>query len=391
MGRCYPSWWAGICLIAALFAPLHVAAVEPAKEFLDALRRQKYFDVALDYLDTLPDNPAVPIEFKQTLPYERGITLVEGARFQRDSALKDKWLDDAQRELTNYVSGQHASLLAVNARSQLGNVIVERAKSRLEKSKKQSGDAKDQLLLESRKLFEEAIAIYTGQVNTTLERLKKYPALIPQGDKLFGEREILRQEFLQAKILAVAAKEEMAEIYAPDSSEYVKLITECADGYKPIGDDYRTFLGGMYARAYQARCLQKLGKHKEALGYLTELIAQPDNSDLHPMRVVAISQAIESWSALKLYNKIVDTAYPLVDKARPDEDRTDEFMGMRVRIAKAYKQYADELKAADPRDPQSKQLLNSGRALVAKVARFRGPYQEAGRRMLAEFAGADIE
>ena len=391
MGRYFSALWAGISLAAALAVPPQVFAVEPAKAFLDALRQQRYYDVAIEYLDTLPNNPAVPIEFKQTLPYERGITLVEGARFQRDPAIKDKWLDEAQTQLTEFVSGQEANLLAVNARSQLGNVIVERAKSRLEKSKKQTGDAKNQLLLESRKLFEEAIAIYTGQVNEIRERLKQYPALIPEGDKLHAERDVLRQSFLQALVLEVAAKEEMATIYPPGSPEFTKLIEECVEGYKPIGETYRLLLGGMYAQAYQARCLQKLGKHKEALGYLSELIAQPDNNDLHDMRVLAISLAIDSWVAQKLYNKVVDTAFPIVDKARPNEDRTEEFMSMRVKIARAFKAYADELKAANPRDPQARKLLSDGRALASYVARFRGAYQEQGRRLLADFAGADIE
>src|SRR5687768_1218113 len=65
-------------------------AVDPAKQFLDGLRSRKYYEMALEYLDTIPGNPAVPVEFKQTLAYERGVTLVEGARWQRDPAIRDK-------------------------------------------------------------------------------------------------------------------------------------------------------------------------------------------------------------------------------------------------------------------------------------------------------------
>ncbi len=392
MGRCYFLLWSVAGMVASLAISSPALAVEPAKAFLDALRQQKYFEVALDYLDTLPGNPAVPIEFKETLAYERGVTLVEGARYQRDQAIKDKWLDEGQQVLTEYVNTQKASLLAVNARSQLGNVIVERAKSRLEKSKKQSGDPKNQLLTDSRKLFQEAIKIFEGQIEETRERLKQYPnTLRPEDGKVFEERTIFRTEFLAAKVLAIAAREEMAETYATDSAEYKKLIGECVEGYKLIHDDYRTLLAGMYARAYQARCLQKLGQHKDALGYFTELFAQPDNSELHHLRVLTTSLAIDSWTEQKLFKEIMDKAYPLVDKARPDEDRTDEFMGMRVRIARAYMAYIDELKAANPRDPLIKKLLNDGRALLSKAARFRGAYQEPARRLLAEFAGADIE
>lgn len=376
--------------IAASLAALPLAAVEPAKAFLDGLRQRRYYDLAIEYLDTVPDNPAVPIPFKETLAYERGVTLVEGARWQRDPAIRDKWLDEGQQVLTEFVNSQKASPLAVGARSQLANVIVERAKSRLEKSKKQVGEPKNQLLAESRKLFQDAIKIFEGQVNETREQLKKYPAsLQPNDGKPFEDRAYFRSEYLQSRMLVVAAKEEMADTYSKDSPDYTKLITECADGYKIIHDDYRTLLAGMFARAYQARCLQKLGKHKEALGYFNELLAQPDNSDLHDMRVLAASLAIDSWIADKLYKEIVEKAYPIVDKARPNEDRTDEFMEMRVKIARGFKLHADALKAENPRDPLIKQLLTKGRELVLYVARFNSPYQEQARRMLADFAGAD--
>ena len=49
------------------------------------------------------------------------------------------------------------------------------------------------------------------------------------------------------------AKEEMAETHAKGSPEYTKLITECAEGYKVIHDDYRAKVGGMFARAVMRR------------------------------------------------------------------------------------------------------------------------------------------
>ena len=61
-----------IFLMASSPAP----AVEPAREFLAALRSRKYFDEALEYLDRIAKNPAAPIELKETLLYEKGVTLV---------------------------------------------------------------------------------------------------------------------------------------------------------------------------------------------------------------------------------------------------------------------------------------------------------------------------
>src|SRR5688500_1795458 len=57
------------------------SAAEPAGQFLDALRERHYFDVALDYLEQMAASPLAPIEFKEALVYEKGITLIEASRF----------------------------------------------------------------------------------------------------------------------------------------------------------------------------------------------------------------------------------------------------------------------------------------------------------------------
>src|SRR5207247_2540728 len=84
-----------LCVFALLAASpcsaQRIFAVEPAREFLDALRDRGYYDVAIDYLNSVADNPAVPVTFKETMLYERGLTLVQGAKFQRDIAIREKW------------------------------------------------------------------------------------------------------------------------------------------------------------------------------------------------------------------------------------------------------------------------------------------------------------
>jgi len=59
-------------------------AVEPARAFLEGLRARGYYDTALEYLDQMASSPLAPTEFKEALPYERGVTLIAAARTQRD-------------------------------------------------------------------------------------------------------------------------------------------------------------------------------------------------------------------------------------------------------------------------------------------------------------------
>jgi tetratricopeptide (TPR) repeat protein len=386
-----PFLWCTLALAACGSWSLPASGVEPAKRFLDGLRERGYYDVALDYLDTAADNPAVPVQFKETLLFERGLTLVEGAPRQRDAVIREKWLSDGQRALTEFVTGQPHSPLVVNARNQLGNVIVERARLRAEESQKRTGDAKNQALAEARQLYEEARKIFEGQVADIRERLKQYPASLTEKDgKPFEERANFRKEYLQSRLLVTATGEEIADTYPAGSPERSKLLEEAAGGYQEIYEDYRTLLAGYYARLYQARCLARLGRHKEAIGFFTELLELPESPEpFYDLRVKTAETAIDSWMAEKQYGAILEKVFPVVDKARPKDDRTDEFMAMRLKVARAARAFADQIKAKTPNDPQIKALLRTGRELALYVSRLRNPYQDEARKLIAEFAGAD--
>ena len=135
----------GIVLLLSLFVAVQVSslgrvatAAEPAREFLNGLRERGYHDIALDYLAMMETSPLAPAELKEIIQYEKGVTLIEGSRAQRDQAIREKFLDDAQKLLKDFTdnprTAQHA--LANSARNQLGNLIVERARMKVERSKK---------------------------------------------------------------------------------------------------------------------------------------------------------------------------------------------------------------------------------------------------------------
>src|SRR5262245_21672897 len=153
-------WLAALCLF--VLAPLTAAAHEPAQAFLDALRDRSYFDVALDYLTSAEKDPSLPDSFKETILYEKGTTLVQGARFQRDSSLREQQLDEARKVLNEFVKAKPQHLFAVAARSQIGNVLIERARSRVEKAHKLTAAEKQPLLKQARDLYEEASKSFTA-------------------------------------------------------------------------------------------------------------------------------------------------------------------------------------------------------------------------------------
>jgi hypothetical protein len=384
----------GAAVAVATLLPVNARAVEPSQAFLDGLRERGYFDLAIEYLDAAAASRAISPQFKETLLYEKGVTLVQGARYQRDPALREQQLDEAQKILRQFIDSHGSHLLAIAARSQLGNVIVERARNQVEKAKKLSGAEKQNLHKQARAQYEEGAKVFTALVDELREKLKAYPAALDEKKdaRRIEERDRYRQDFLQGQLLAAAAREEMADALDKGSKDWIATLTTAADGYKKVYENYRTRLAGLYARMYQGRCLQKLAKHKEASALFTELLANPDSPEaFRTLKLKVMALAADSWLAQELNLEVLERAVPLVESARPSEDKTDEMMSLRVSIAKACKAYASQLKAKNARDPQIKRLLDDGRKYVTYVTRFPGEYQELARKLLPDFSAGEVE
>ena len=94
------------CALACwLILPASLAvAAEPAEAFLDALRNRGYYDMALEYLDRAQSDPLSPVGFREVIPLERGLTLVDSARREADFDVRGELLNKAQEAVQQFVS-----------------------------------------------------------------------------------------------------------------------------------------------------------------------------------------------------------------------------------------------------------------------------------------------
>ena len=140
---------------------------------------------------------------------------------QRDSALREQQLDEAQKVLDQFIKSQSTSLFAIAARSQLGNVIVERARNRAEKAKKLPPAGKQPLDKAGPELYTQGASLYgsgggtAGQAEDLSGR-----ATTKRKKPKSRRRDRYRQDFLQAQLLSAAAREEMADTLDKDSKEW---------------------------------------------------------------------------------------------------------------------------------------------------------------------------
>lgn len=367
------------------------SAAEPARDFLKGLRDRGYHDVALDYLQLMEKSPLAPIELKETMLYERGVILIEGSQVQRDQAIRESYLDEAQQLLRQFLEDRAQHPLANAARSQLGNVIVGHAQILVEQAKEGNKEAK---LKQAYQRYEEAYKVFTEQEEAVRAQLLRIPKVLDLNDKRQAQmavrRNQLRQDYLQAWLTAEAIREEMAETVPEGSEAFKKLLTDAAARYEELYTTYRLKMAGLYARMFQGRVNQRLGKLQDALGFYTELLDQPDEPDeFRVLKTKTLRMALEAWlhPSEKKYVEAIRRGSDWVKKSRPTDDRDPEWLAIRLSLAKAYKMQADEAEEGDTRT--IKQSISEARTQASFVASKRGEFQEEARQLVAALGGPD--
>jgi len=381
-------------LLLAAGAWSSLFAIEPASEFLDALRARGYHDVALDYLELMKNSPLVPVDFKEAIQYQKGLTLMEASRLQGDQALRERYLNEAQQALQQFVS-QHAVHAKANAaRSQLGNLVVERARTKVEQSRQPNAN-KQQLLADAKQLYDEAFHAFAALEESVKTQLERIPQVLDLKDKRQAEmaelRNQLRADFLQTMLLAAAIREETADTVAPDSAEYKTLLTEAAGRYEEMYKKYRLRLAGLYARMYQGRANQKIGKLKDALGYYSELLDQPDEpKEFRDLKTKTLRLAMDGWLAQQQYVEAIKWASDWVRKSGPADDVDPDWLAIRLALARAYKMQADQTDGSNQEGKRTiAQSLDEARQQAQFVAAKRSEFQDEARQMVADLGGPD--
>lgn len=195
------------------FLAVNACAEEHVREFLDGLRARSYHDVAMYYLDQMQASRLAPPEMKATILYEKSLLLIDSSRKQRDPAVRLRQLNQSQQWLQQFIQTQPESPKVNAARSQLGSLIVERARMTYEQSKK---DRKPALEKQAMTLYDQSFKVF-GELQAKVdEKLQEIPKVLNTRDRkealLIAKRKQLRADFLETELFAAAIREELADI-----------------------------------------------------------------------------------------------------------------------------------------------------------------------------------
>lgn len=371
-----------IVLVWGLMLLKPVVAEEPYQQFLDELYRRRMFDVAMTYLESLHDSRLVGEEVKLAIPYNEGLTLIEGAKYERDVPTRLDNLTRAREKLTEFVEKHPDHAFASTANLRLGDVVLIRAQANLQlaESPSKSADEKEALRKEAQSLFAEAEKVFSTAEAKFQSEYDAFPNFIDAQDKERKEAKAQVRENLILSMLSVGRViYEASKAYPPKSSEYKKHLNRAAEEFEAAFKQWRRTPAGLYARMNQGRCLQDLGDTKQALSYYGELLVQPDEPQVfRDLKAKVLQLAMECWNSEKekQYNETITKGEQWLQNTRGNEDRTPEGLAIRWRVAQAYDMRADELEDNDPQKNRDLKAALDHATVVSDVA---GDFQVAAR------------
>ncbi|MGI9518180.1 MAG: hypothetical protein ACR2NP_14085, partial [Pirellulaceae bacterium] len=377
-----------------LLLPLPLLAEEPCQEFLDALREQRMFDVAMDYLDEMEQSPLASESFRERIPLHKVAVLLDEANLIRDPLRLTSQLEQTEQVLTEFIdAGPRAELLA-EAQEQRARIFMARAGRLLKRAESDRITAaqKSELQEQARNYLTMAGDAYEEIRQRLRDELTKPED--PQNPNARNERESLRNRYVATRLQSPRVKEQIADSWGAEHPQYRELLQQAAAENLELYNKYRTRLSGIDGCLGAARCYQKLGESEKALGHLIDVFELPRGGIQTTKRREAALIAIDAWSELDLYpiNEVLARLQPVVVSLSPDYARTRSGVKIRMAFAEACKKMADRIKNDGPRDADERKrmvtLEREATRIMRGLTRTPGDHRKQAQEMLASWGNS---
>lgn len=380
-------------LVTTVFAGLVACCADaraevPIEDFLSALQRKGHFEVALSYLDRMAKSDLAPAGFADELDYRRGSVLIAHARSTRNASLKRAKLDAAENSLDRFISKHPEHPSAAVARSQLGNILVERAREKMKQAKADESSRKE-LAAEANKIYQRAFDMLTASRTAIGEQ---YKALVANRDpERKSEVEAIKEKYVQTYIAIARILFEQAETLQGRDRAYKAKLREAATAFDEVTNKYRNFGAGIYALLYEGECYQLMGDHRQALTYYKELLQnKSQNKAIRGLKARALTKSMECWMVEDLNegpDRAINQAVEWLKGIRGDEEEQTNWLELRLALAKAYKKKSEIEKKKGMAD----RAASEAKKIVSELARKRSAVQKEAQTILVALGGADLE
>jgi len=371
-----------------------VPADEPYERFLDKLRQERLFDLALAYLTELESTPGVSSKFRADVELERGVLLYQSAALLSfRSPLRGERLDAAEAALRQFLQQKREHPRRGEARLKLGNLLLTRADEAREQAKSTAAPgtatadtpAGTPEVVEAIKFYEEAHQLFESTVSElalVLEPLKGN-RVDPSDTEKVAYRDGIQQEIRQAQLLSAKSVEERGRSRAANSPEWKKDLEQALTMYSDLySKEQKKLVIRNYSLFYRSTIHATLGKADDAIDGF-QRIADAENEDvLRPLKTESITELLPLLAEQGKHEPAFDRAEKWLKGMRADERKSSETIKLQLAFAKFRMEWADKLQQAGGDERLAPRLTRDSRSELRSLLRTPGPHLEEARQLL---------
>ncbi len=379
--------------IFLLFASSGLAA-EPYETFLGKLRDEKFFDLALVYLEDIAQRRNLDPEFSQAIELEKALLQVQAADFiPSKSPLRAEKLNLAEQLLKRFVESQPNHPRCGEAKIKLGGLLQLRAQEALTSAgvwfstdaatlAQQHAEVPDAI-----RYFDEAHKLFEGTIAelSKIEESLKGDRVDPNDEKQVLYRERVRQDLREAQLHSAKAVAERGLSRATTSGEQKADLELARQMFSDLYTKEQVLLGiRFYALFYRGQILYRLGQPEDAIDGYLRIIDQQGIDALRPLQTDTVTELIRVLASEGKFEAAVDKAETWIQGLRGDEQSMAEVSDLKLEYAKLRVAWIESLKAADPSDNSIAKLQRATRDDLRSLLRQGGPNSEQVSQLLGQ-------
>ncbi len=381
------------CFCLLLFAASSYSqAQEPAKEFVQALRDNGYYDLAMQYLEGLEQSDLIDPSFRKKIPLEKAETLIQSVNKIRDPEKWETKLTQAQKLLDDYTAHTRDPESLATAQQYQANLSYRQGRVYLQRSQldRLTAQEKEVQLSSARAQLEKSLNGYLTAQETLKNILADFKVDTQNIDQSTQKRDELRRKFVAVRMMIPIIRETLSDTYT-NQAKKTEQLSLAASEFAVLWDKYRSFsknrrqaLDSCY---FAARTNFKLKKYKEALSFADELLNLPHKSNSRKIIRRAAMVALDCWNAMEPYpiNQIIASIEPHVGLLDRKNKVQPEWLRIQLELAKAYRARATEIKSNGGKSSEVSRWNKKAAVLTRTVSRSASPVREESRKLLTEW------
>ncbi|QDT56921.1 hypothetical protein Pan44_49840 [Caulifigura coniformis] len=371
-----------VAMAICLCAPASDAA-EPHLKFLSGLKERGYFNTALEYLQTLENDPATPADVRTVVPYERAQILIHGGGGAVSLEEQRAQLDLAETNLDRFIKAAPTHPYVARANADRADLLKRRAQVDVWDADASSQPAQQrELQTRARTFLTQAQAIIGAAVTQHEKAFKEFPTFIPESEK---ERRAARDEAADRYMLAQLDAAEIAYWHArtfpAGSDERKKALTAARAAFETVAQKYTQGVAGVYAHLWEGKCFEELGEAGKALGIYKQVLDHEDNqSVMLSLKDTALHFRLVCLNTdqRKDYGVVIDEAEGWL-RQNPGRASTPSGIGIQWELCRALESLGNERTRSET---QRRADLSQAMERARTVSRLGGEHKAQAARMV---------